>query len=249
MACSRPFFLKGSNIPLPCGKCAACERERANMWTQRMMDEFNTCGRVGCILTLTYASTDGNLHKDDLQKFIKRLRKRIAPLNFRYFACGEYGGKGNRPHYHMCIFGWRPDDLRSVSRHGDIIYYRSDFIADVWAFGFISVGDITADSCKYCCKYLQKLDRRPHDIKPFTICSLKPGIGYYAISPDMLRTGERYIDGKCYHLPKYYIDKLEQKGYNVDIIKARRQVIAQDRSDGKIPFNGGDPDASLFRDV
>lgn len=183
-----------------------------------------------CFITLTYKETDGNLHKDDLQRFWKRLRKRISPIKIRYFACGEYGGKGNRPHYHAIVFGWRPDDLKLVSCVGYDCRYSSAMLADVWHLGFVSVGDVTFASAKYCAKYLAKLDDRPHEVKPFTLMSRRPGIGQGVVTPDLLVTGIRYFDGKSYTVPKYYLSELEKQGYNVDVLKARREEVAQNLS-------------------
>lgn len=47
------------------------------------------------------------LSKRDLQNFIKRLRFQISEkfdAEVRYFACGEYGPKHFRPHYHILLF-------------------------------------------------------------------------------------------------------------------------------------------------
>lgn len=42
---------------------------------------------------------------DISQKFIKRLRKAIAPEKLRYFHVSERGEKGDRPHMHFAFFG------------------------------------------------------------------------------------------------------------------------------------------------
>lgn len=59
--------------------------------------------------TLTYNDEwlpppDGCLVKRDLQLFLKRLRKLVAPRRIKYYACGEYGAR-RRPHYHLILFG------------------------------------------------------------------------------------------------------------------------------------------------
>lgn len=226
--CTRPYFPPGRGMPVPCGKCVECCMSYSNMWAQRIVDEASMW-QENCMITLTYSKTDGNLCKRDLQLFIKRLRDRIKPIKIRYFACGEYGGKGNRPHYHIIIFNWFPNDCRFVKKENDVYYYASDFVSEVWGNGFISVGNVTIKSAKYCAKYLSKIDKRHHDVKPFTLMSRKPGIGAYSINPDMLLTGSRYFDGKIYQIPKYYLDKLEQNGYYVDILKATRKNYVNER--------------------
>ncbi|ETR80119.1 nonstructural protein [Chlamydia pneumoniae B21] len=38
-----------------------------------------------------------------LQLLLKKLRKRISPHKIRYFECGAYGTKLQRPHYHLLL--------------------------------------------------------------------------------------------------------------------------------------------------
>lgn len=114
--CLSPVPLQDLNIIVPCGKCIECCKAYSREWAIRCMREMQDCGNVGCFVTLTYAITDGKLHREHVQEFIKRLRRSIEPVKIRYFGCGEYGGKNDRPHYHINIFGWSPDDLRFVWR-------------------------------------------------------------------------------------------------------------------------------------
>lgn len=47
------------------------------------------------------------LRKDDVQKFMKRLRKNLSKYDsekIRYFVCGEYGPVHFRPHFHLLLF-------------------------------------------------------------------------------------------------------------------------------------------------
>ena len=59
------------------------------------------------MLNLTYDDAHlpehGQLWKDELQRFFKRLRK--GGYKFRYVASGEYGEKTRRPHFHIALFG------------------------------------------------------------------------------------------------------------------------------------------------
>lgn len=62
------------------------------------MEEWKNASFV----TLTYDNDslpgDSGLHKEDFQRFMKRLRK-YSGYDLKYFACGEYGGRFKRPHY------------------------------------------------------------------------------------------------------------------------------------------------------
>lgn len=236
--CTNPkFTMATGTMPLKCGKCLECLSEHSKLWIGRCMDEASLYDE-NCFLTLTYAETDGDLHRKHFQDFVKRLRSRISPVKIRYYGCGEYGSKGSRPHFHVIIFGWMPPDIEYffTDKKGCKLY-KSEFVSDVWKHGFITVGDVNRQTIKYCTKYLTKLDDRPHSIPPFSFMSNRPGIGAGAIKDSFAITGTMYRDGKQYQIPKYYLDKLQQKGYNVDMIKQRRRDIAIHIADEYVDVN------------
>ena len=67
-----------------------------------------------------------NVKKEGID-FIKRLRARVgAPI--RYFACGEYGDKFSRPHYHVIFFTDGGVDVElGTTNKGTIEVVDSDF--------------------------------------------------------------------------------------------------------------------------
>lgn len=214
-------------LELPCGKCIECLNDYSTEWAYRLMNEC-ACHLSSCIITLTYEKTNGELNKRDLQLFLKRLRRRIEPLKIRYFACGEYGSKGLRPHFHIIVFGWCPNDLVFLKKtpKGSILF-DSDFVRTIWNKGFISVGNVSLESCKYSAKYLQKLNKIDgKKIQPFICMSLKPGIGFkYAIENvvDILKEDKIYIEGHYKKTPRYYLKVYERLGYDLKKIKDTRK--------------------------
>lgn len=128
---------------VPCGQCSQCQANRSNNWLVRNVYEAKE-HEDKCFITLTY-NNDNNpiiLRKKDLQKFIKRLRYYLDKDNIkiRYFACGEYGERRRRPHYHIIIYGWQPKDLEyyKLSNRKNILY-KSKFIENVWGMGIVSI--------------------------------------------------------------------------------------------------------------
>lgn len=210
-------------ISLTCGKCFECLQQKANEWAFRIYNETQL-HEESCFLTLTYADDNEELSKREIQLFLKRLRKALAPKKIRFFACGEYGSKRLRPHYHLIIFGFIPKDLEFFyfDKKG-IPLFKSEFISSIWKKGFITVGFVSLDSAKYCAKYMQKL--REHDKrlkviceffgaeKPFTLMSNRPGIGanYFQNNLDLLDTDKVYVKGKYIKLPRYYLTIAEEK--------------------------------------
>lgn len=214
-------------ISVPCGKCVECLQQYSDEWSFRIVRECSF-HQKNCMLTLTYADNPVSICKRDVQLFVKSLRKALSPLRIRFFACGEYGAKGKRPHYHLIIFGWFPDDCEFFfSRNGHSVY-KSDFVARVWKRGFISVEEVTLDSARYCAKYLQKLQHIPAYLQqPFTLMSNKPGIGFSETSWSFLATDKLYHHGKYISTPRYYLRKAEEYGADISSLKEVRQLKAE----------------------
>lgn len=212
--CFCPIQLK--NGTFPCGKCFECRSKKVREWSFRIAMEASLYDK-NCFLSLTYNDEhlpeDGKIHYEDVQKFLKRLRKIYG--NLRFFACGEYGSEHNRPHYHVILFNFCPDDLVYffTDDQGDDIYL-SDIISKIWNKGFITVGvNINVKTAKYCAKYLQKGD------DPVLHMSLKPGIGWQAFDLSSLATDKIYINGTYIKIPNYFLKKLGEAPCYTDIIQ------------------------------
>lgn len=182
-------------------------------------------------MTLTFSPehlpADGSVSVLDVQLFMKRLRKRIGKV--RFFACGEYGSKGGRPHYHLLLFGWSPSDRRLWRRSGSgHLVYRSALLEEIWPFGHCEVGDVTQQSAGYVARYaLKKVNGAAADehyrrvnpatgevwnVKPeFIVMSRRPGIGaawYEQFSGDAFPSDFVVLDGKKRPVPRFYKKKL-----------------------------------------
>lgn len=215
---------------VPCRKCIGCYLDYTNEWTLRCWLELQQ-HKEACFLTLTYDNDHlpekGNLKRLDVQLFMKRLRRKIEPCKIRFYGCGEYGSKGQRPHYHIIIFGWQPDDLihLKVTKRGEVIY-RSPVLEKLWPFGFSSVGYATTESIKYCSKYLQKMafNFDTFEVKPFTMCSTRIPIGYASLDSKQILSDKIYMNGRCYKLPRSFLKRLENEPlFPIEDIKQRRE--------------------------
>lgn len=213
-------------IQIPCGKCFECCNEYSTEWSYRIMNE-STLYENNCFITLTYRDNPFELKKRDLTLFLKRLRKKIAPLKVRYFACGEYGDKKGRPHFHLILFGWKPNDLIYLQGKGENVIYTSKLLEQIWNKGFISVGDLSLKSAKYCAKYMQKAIFKNDNkrVKPFVTMSLKPGIGakWFENNFKSLDTDKIYIDGNYHKLPRYYLKIAEKKCFDLSNLRKNRE--------------------------
>lgn len=165
----------GDPLELPCGQCVGCRLERSRQWAMRIIHEASLNDTNNCFITLTYnpenLPPDGGLIKSDFQKFMHRLRKSIAPKKIKFYMCGEYGDKSNRPHYHAIIFGYNFDDWVYLfdSPSGEPIY-TSPTLERIWKHGFVTIGTVTFESAGYVARYCMKKINGPKkdEINPET---------------------------------------------------------------------------------
>lgn len=250
--CLYPITLaEGSSLErvVPCGQCIECEAQKSTEWAFRVMLESKD--KDACFLTLTY--NDENLPKNQsveksaVQKFIKRFRKNYPDIAIKYFACGEYGEKFARPHYHIIIIGYTFDDVTfwDKSKSGEDLF-RSAKLEKLWTFGFSYIEDVTLQSAKYVAKYLQKalfpkaeryvddaidrllLGRNYYTFQelygiepPFVLMS--KGLGYTNWNKDII-TGKIYIDGRYIKVPRYFLDRFEKENA-CELVELRQRRI------------------------
>lgn len=188
----------------PCGSCLGCRLERARQWAMRCVHE-SQMHEQNCFITLTYdpkfLPPDKSIHKDELQRFFKRLRKELCytgtmPLfdkamriqyyrqpwhkkygqpkrmpiyrEIKYYACGEYGKRFSRPHYHACLFGYEFKDQKLLYQ-GHLSYWQKYFkktnshslftsktLERIWGKGFVTIGELTFESAGYVARYCMK---------------------------------------------------------------------------------------------
>lgn len=146
-----------TGLTIPCGTCILCRQEQARQWGVRITHEAQL-HEENSFLTLTYADAHlpphGGLRYADLVKFWKRARKLFGKL--RYYACGEYGDKTLRPHYHAVVFGHSFSTDRIIIREKPSLLWTTMQLEKCWGLGQVSVGAVTFDSANYCASYVTK---------------------------------------------------------------------------------------------
>lgn len=216
MACDSPYYVEihwqPQKVPVPCGRCPPCQKRRVSQWSFRLLQQ-EKISESSLFVTLTYdtryvpISAKGfmTLDKKDFQKFMKRLRKNSNQNEkITYYACGEYGSRNYRPHYHAIIFNARSAEVE-----------RS------WQLGEIHIGKVSGASIAYTLKYMNKgkiipMHQNDDRIPEFSLMS--KGMGSNFLSPsiidyykkDLSRAYVTNPDGHKIALPRYY----KQKIYN-----------------------------------
>lgn len=169
---------------IPCGQCIGCRIRKREDWACRIEMEAKTSKPHSVwFVTLTYDDKNipgvdhetgevirGALYKrqkgdlkenqtlwyEDIQKFLKRLRKAAGP-GIRYFCAGEYGEHTGRPHYHLILFNYKPEKLepyRLLSKEG---YYTDTRITKCWPYGIHNMSEpATSKAYSYTAGYVTK---------------------------------------------------------------------------------------------
>lgn len=238
---------------IPCGQCIGCRIRQREDWTTRIELEARDYPKEEVwFITLTYdddhvpgmiiktgeimrkvqytwkpgeklPSSVQILLYEDIQKFLKRLRKAYRG-KLRYFVAGEYGEQTARPHYHMILYGWKPTDLEDLYKIHHNGYYTSKWLEDLWRMGQIQIAQAVPETYRYVAGYVTKkmyeIDGKKANeyyelgqTKPFACMSLKPGLGdhyYQEHKAEIWRQG--YIqctNGKQAQIPRYYEKQME----------------------------------------
>lgn len=192
---------------IDCGKCQGCLARARSDWATRIYHE-STCWDRNAFLTLTYDDDhlpeDGKIRKDDIQWFIRKLRKE-SNRPIRYYACGEYGEKTGRPHYHAIIFN--EDFLNSRHQYAinDSMYGNSE-LQRTWGHGQVTVAQFNLARAKYTAGYVTK---KINDTDTFALMSRRPPIGreWLKRNHDNIRRNKTIvIDGQEHPIPRAYMN-------------------------------------------
>jgi len=236
--CIKPLNLTDRIVK--CGQCIECLIARSAEWAFRLEQEQKDAS-TGVFLTLTYddenaiwldveEGTFTTLHKPDVQKFLKRVRKAQGPLKnkqdyrekVRYFFCGEYGGELGRAHYHAIIYNMKPEVIKKLDK--------------LWGKGFIKVEDVTPKSIRYVTNYMLLKDDKLEKgrTKPFTTMSKKPILGAKYVVSNYPHHNE-HLDEKLV-APKKYRPNLyrvyEKKLFN----DQERELLKEKRIQNYAPY-------------
>lgn len=258
MPCYDPrttYRLDGSPTYRPCGQCIGCRLEYSRQWAVRCCHEASLWDE-NSFVTLTYSDENlpknKSINKDDVQKFIKRLRRSVEPKKIRYFGCGEYGEKFSRPHYHLCLFNLDFSD-REVFYSGkktrwknrwkkgnDNTIYTSEMLEKVWNKGFCSIGELTFESAAYVARYVTKKVNGKNvnewyegKMPEFAVMSRRPGIGH-----DWIKKYSNDVYPKDFHTlngikmkPNRYYDSIYEKANKekFDEIKKKRRYSGENK--------------------
>lgn len=227
---------------LPCGKCINCRKSQANQWRIRIMMEAQDYDPDDmCFLTLTYdqehlpytKSGKPTIKYEDFQNFINYLkiyikRKTGVQPKIRYFVAGEYGGIGNRPHFHVILFGYNffENAYYSTSGQSGEMLFSNEFIDKAWHRGIANFGRVSAKSAQYVAQYtVKKLvqDYKKDDrCEPLIQMSRRPGIGNKFIlehKEEIYQSKGAFLLGEFVPINEYMYKVLSKDGVITEVDK------------------------------
>jgi len=172
--------------------------------------------RTAHFVTLTYRNEEvpkspngfRTLSKPDVQKFFKRLRKKIAGNNrsdIRYYAAGEYGPRTFRPHYHLIIFNATPETIYSS-----------------WGKGRVTIDPVNGRTVSYTTKYICKgrfKKRFNADDRQPDFSLMSKGLGANYLTREVV----------AYHQADLTRNFVVQEGFKLAMPRYYRQRIFTDR--------------------
>ena len=137
------------------------------------------------------------LNKYDLIRFIKRVRneiKKISSERIRYFAVGEYGPQGLKPHFHGCIYFNDPTIAETIV----------SIVNKKWKYGYTDCSASRSSVSSYIASYVNSFSTFPDIYKsigcsPFMVHSVKFGQGFFETRrEEIYKNGFEYFKGRSY---------------------------------------------------
>lgn len=257
-------------IDIPCGKCVGCRLDYSREWATRMVME-SMLYEHSYFVTLTYSDEyllsqpEKYLNKDgaytlvpqDLSLWLKRLRRKFEyekqHIGVRFYACGEYGEKTMRPHFHCCLFNAPFYDLVEVAKTkiGHSLY-ESDFLSSTWECGHICLGKLTWQTAAYTARYTMKKaggkDAQFYEdlnlVPEFVRMSRRPGIGfdYFVANEKSFFENDKIVlpaiskdKPNIQRIPSYILTKMKDIDFaSVELAKQRRAEAGRLYNEAKL---------------
>lgn len=256
---------------IPCGKCIQCRKQERYAWATRIELEAKQYEN-NHFLTLTYneenikipdytvnkktgeiiyndGTWQGTLVKKDLQQFIKSFRtfceREYGHQGIKFYACGEYGEIGERPHYHVILMNTPKLDKYQIP---NTKLLSNKNIENIWHKGFITIGECNWTTIGYTAGYCQKKlfgeFKEEYYTKKgqepiFANMSRRPGIArkWFEEHKNEIYKLDEIINSKGKSIrPPVYFDRLMDIGEHdvMEEIKEKRNELAYNRTKTKM---------------
>lgn len=196
-------------VPVGCGRCEQCMKQRADSWRVRLMEEIKT-NKSGVFVTLTFNTDNLDKLTDEAIKNIKSTEKQkvddeIARLAVRRFL-ERWRRKNKKSVKHWLITELGHEGTERLHMHGIIFTDKKEEIEERWGYGWVYLGQYVNDkTINYIIKYCTKRDKDHPEWRGKIYCSAGIGANYKHTN----KKHEYYRDskGNIHALPHYYKNK------------------------------------------
>lgn len=165
-------------VPVGCGKCIECCKQKAREWTIRLSEELRTKQPI-YMVTLTFSEqslrelTEYIKKYDDIKH--KIYENELATLAVRRFL-ERWRKKYKKSVKHFLITELGHQQTERIHLHGFIFTDKPEEIEKIWNYGHIFIGQyVNQKTINYIVKYITKIDKDHKGYKPKILCS--KGIG------------------------------------------------------------------------
>lgn len=214
-------------VPVGCGKCIECMKQKAREWSVRMMEEIRE-NSTGKFVTLTFKNESltklskiveegrGAEKREKKEEYI--LENEVATVAVRKFL-ERWRKKYKKSVRHWLVTELGHNGTERIHLHG-ILFTEvdNDTIEKIWNYGHIWVGNyVNEKTVNYIVKYVNKMDIDHKGYKPKVLCSPGLGSGYlnrrdsrknkYQLN-GMTEESYRHKSGAKNSLPIYYRNKI-----------------------------------------
>lgn len=200
-------------VPVGCGKCIECLKQKAQSWRVRLNEELKVS--FGYYVTLTFSCEDlENLCK----KYELKESNAVAAKAVRLFL--ERWRKDHKKSVkHWLVTELGHENTERIHLHGIIFTDKLDEekLTKYWKYGNVRIGEYcNGKTINYIIKYIHKLDTDHKGFCPIILCSAGLGKNYINAFTKQLHNfkGKNSIEyyrlpnGQKVNLPIYYRNKL-----------------------------------------
>lgn len=203
-------------VPVGCGKCMECIKQKGREWNVRLQEEIRH-NKTGIFVTLTFSNEsiaeinsgikgltgyerDNEIAIKGVRRFLERWRKKYKK-SVKHWLVTELGHNGTE----------------NIHMHGIIWTDNKEDIEKIWKYGYTWNGEyVNERTINYITKYINKIDQEHKEYKPKILTSAGIGKGYMnRIDAELnkykeKKTVETYKNRQGYKiaLPIYYRNKI-----------------------------------------
>lgn len=157
-----PVFDKRTlSIPVGCGKCIECKKQKAREWQVRLSEEIRH-DKTAHFITLTLSNesyTELDILIDDSIKGYERENEIATIATRRFLERWRKKHKKSVKHWFTTELG--SNGTENIHIHGLIWTDKANEISNIWQYGHVFIGEyVNERTINYIIKYINKIDEK-----------------------------------------------------------------------------------------